>query len=219
MKLRLKHHRYTWTKQFRLLAIVLLTIYLPAIFMIIYLKLKTGVSINSLTYNPISLLPVPYYYGFISKLGVLFWSLTTGICLFAASVLAKPAVKKIVPFFFLASGLITLLLLADDFFLLHNIAVALFGWTTRNIYLGYGTLVVAHLLIFRKFWLQTEFLILICALIFFATSLVFDLLQNSTHFYGRSFLEDGAKFLGILSWFVYYTRVSFQQVSSSIFYH
>ena len=216
MKLRLKSRRYTWLKQFRLLAIVLFTIYIPAILLIIYLKFRTGVSINSLTYNPVSLLPVPYYYGFISKLGVLCWSFTTGICLFAASVLTKPAIKRIIPCFFLASGLITLLLLADDFFLLHNIAIALFGWTTKNIYLGYGTLLLIYLFTFRKFLLQTEFLILICSLIFFGTSIVFDLLQNSTHFYGRSFLEDGAKFLGILSWFIYYTRVSFQKVSREI---
>ncbi len=219
MKLRAKHRHYTWIQQSKLLVIVLFTIYLPAIFLIIYLKLKTGVSINSLTYNPVSLLPVPYYYGFISKLGVLFWSLTTGICLFAASVLTQPTIRKTIPYFFLASGLITLLLLADDFFLLHNIAVALLGWTTKNIYLGYGILIITYLLVFRKFWLQTEFLLLICSLIFFGTSIVFDLLQNSTHFYGRSFLEDGAKFLGILSWFVYHVRVSFQQVKAFIIYH
>lgn len=78
--------------------------------------------------------------------------------------------------------------------------------------LAYGLGMLAYLIAYREYILKTEFLLVFLALGFFGLSLVFDLIPYiiGKDIRGSMLLEDGAKFCGIVTWFAYCARTSFQ---------
>ena len=106
--------------------------------------------------------------------------------------------------------LISLLMLCDDLFLFHeSIAPKLF-LSEKLVYVCYFAIVSFGITRFRKVILQTEWIILCLAFVFFFLSLIFDIFDSSLNIPIIFILEDGLKFLGIASWSSYFFLVSLQ---------
>jgi hypothetical protein len=109
------------------------------------------------------------------------------------------------PFLFW-SGLITSVLLLDDFFLLHDALIPRYlGLSEKVIFLGYGMVTASYLLRFRRIVLHSDYAVVV-ALAAFAFSIFIDAFQSSWPSPWRILFEDGIKLLGIVSWSTYLSR-------------
>jgi len=162
------------------------------------------IPIASFTRDPTVVLGGPSYVGFISNIGMLFWAFAAAICLFS-SVIHKQGNTQTTSQFLLYSGLLTLWLLLDDMFMLHDSFLPNHLMIPEKlVYLGYVIIVAAYLVKFRTVILNHEYVILLFAFCFFALSVLADLLLAQQ---GIVFLfEDGFKLFGIVTWFIFFFR-------------
>jgi hypothetical protein len=86
------------------------------------------------------------------------------------------------------------------------------GLHPGTVFAAYALVVVIYLIRFRNTILQTEFLLLLTALGFFGLSIVTDLLSIHVPEKFLYLVEDGSKLLGIVGWFVFFTRVSLKHL-------
>lgn len=209
--------------------ISLAKIYIPAclfIFLLWLLTQNSKISLYELVADPAEVGNLAPYTGLVSTLGILLWSGAVSICFFTGYLLKIS--KKSNPkwqLFFLVSAYIMLWLLIDDIFQLHeNFSTLLFG-AEANIaqtnkplqhlletilFAIYGSLFALYIFYFRKLIYQTELLVLILALLFFAISIVIDVLFEGMK--GDFILEEGFKLLGIISLLTYYIRACYQKI-------
>jgi len=169
------------------------------------------IPLGHLTEDPARVVGFPFYIGFLSNIGIMFWSATVAICLFSATLVRQQNGLWFKPFLY-ASGCLTLLLTLDDLFLLHERVFPNYvGLSEEFVLAGYVMLMLLYLFKFSTVIFKTEYLLLGLALCFFGISVVVDILPISQYVslpVRVALLEDGAKFAGIVSWLVYFTRVS-----------
>lgn len=187
--------------------------YLLSLFILAAIALSSvymDIPIYKFMRDPSSITNVSPFIGIISNFGVLLWCTSAAICLFSWIILSHRSYETEFSKFILCSGLMTVLLLIDDFFRLHEYIFPKFlGLPEKIVIMGYGTLILFGLIKFRKCILKTEFLILLAAIGFFGLSLIVDLFQNDIEqLVGqwRILFEDGFKLLGIVSWLGYFLR-------------
>jgi hypothetical protein len=160
--------------------------------------------------DPNSIMKVSPFMGIISNFGVLLWCASAVVCLFSRTILIRRIYDNDFSLFILCSGLMTILLLMDDLFMLHEyIFPRLFGLSEKPVTISYGALILFGLIKFKKCILETEFFILLVAIGFFGLSLIVDSFQYAIEpLVGqwRILLEDGFKLLGIVSWFGYFFK-------------
>jgi len=172
----------------------------------------TDISIRQLTQDPTTVLEAPFYIGFVSNIGVLLWAAAAAICLFIPIFLPR-FVSYPWRFFLLASGLLTGLLLFDDFFLLHDEILPLYFGISGKVYgIGYVLLIVLYLFRFQPLIRRSKYGLLLIALGFFAFSATVDVLHslvdNELDKSQLLLLEDGAKLMGITHWLAYFASVA-----------
>ena len=198
---------------------VLAALYVPAIAVLAAVALAAisfQMPVGNLTRDVATLAGVNPMTGVLSNLGILLWAATASVSLFAAALAWRRAETRQALFLACFAGL-TLVLLFDDFFLFHDyILPAYLGLRERYVMLAYLILTAGLLSGFRNEIFEGDFFMLGLALCFFAVSVGFD----RVHFAGnaRSWLflaEDGAKFLGIVSWSGYFIRHSYAQVAAA----
>lgn len=190
-----------------------LWIYLPIIAILAIVPLQTEIPLGNLTRDPLATVNQPFYIGFFSNIGVLFWCGAAAICLFTFALLQNYYRSRKIHSFILSSGIISSILLLDDLFLIHEqVAPKYLFIPEKLVYLIYAVMLLVYLVKFRKTILKTDFSWLLLAFGWFALSLVFDkgiiplspaLVERGFDFY----LEDAAKLLGIVSWFTYFAKV------------
>lgn len=153
--------------------------------------------------------------GLLSNLGLILWSATAAVCLFAAAASRPQHARR--SRFLLFGGLLSAYLLLDDFFQVHEvIAPQYLGIRERYVYLALAASLLAYLLTFRDVIVATHWPALLLALGFFAASAGSDaavalLLPPRTATPDwQFFVEDGAKWLGICSWCHYFVGVGRQ---------
>lgn len=154
---------------------------------------------------------VEFYIGFLSNIGIMFWCFTAAILLFSSKIARDFGRPSALFRFLFYSGLLTLFMLIDDLFLLHDVIIPYYLEISEKIfYLFYGSSVLALLYFFRKIILNSDYVLLLLAFAFMAGSVITDVLitlgLNINDVY---LVEDGFKFMGIISWFVYFTRTSY----------
>lgn len=211
---------------------LLALVYLPAfgaLFVLVLVNLQTGIPIAFLTRDAAAAVQAPFYAGIVSNLGALVWSAAAAVCLFSAFLVWTWSPKHTDrshtdgALFLLFSGLITTVLMLDDVCFLHEEVIPhVFDISQKRVFAGYGLMMCLYLVRFRTLILKTEFLLLLSACGFFAISIVVDVLPAEDFyiesiapgFRARHLFEDGAKLLGIVSWAVYYMRVSLQYVQN-----
>jgi hypothetical protein len=143
------------------------------------------------------------------------WSGAVAICFFSYCLIRARGAGGASPHFLLAGGLITLMLLLDDFFQLHEVAFPEYAGISEDVaYTTYALLLLGFLVWFRTTILQTDFLLLGLGLAGLAFSIGVDLIASLVSLPGLYVFEDGAKLFGIVSWAAYFVLVSSRQIVS-----
>lgn len=211
-----------WGKIKQSLPLTLL-VFIPTIILLLVLgiiSLVNDISPDRFLTDPATLMDFEPYIGLVSNLGIILWASSVAICFFTFATLRGkgkyPNISNLALFF----GIFTLILLLDDLFMIHE-------WISRYsseyvVFAIYIVIILFLLFKFRGAILETDYLFLIYALLFFGLSLVIDALDNyeflnNIPFWrgGRPLLEDGCKFLGIANWLTYFARVGYTSLIST----
>ncbi|MDX5481695.1 MAG: hypothetical protein LPK07_08415 [Hymenobacteraceae bacterium] len=191
---------------------------LLCLLIVVFSNLYHGIPFRNLMDEPVLVGDVPYYTGFISNVGVLFWGAAAAVCLFCWALFRRFATERSFANFLLYFGLLSVLLLLDDLLLLHeHIFYNRLGIPEGVTYVIYATLLLTGLLAFRNEILETPFLLLLIAFGFLALSVFIDGIEPFVESYvgeWRIFYEDGLKLLGIAGWFGYFSRACFSRLVS-----
>lgn len=210
-------------QQVKALLPTLLKIYIPLLCIFLIIRLQNRIPIGNLTKDPLALVGKPFYFGILSQVGILVWCSCAAICFFCSVLLAKIKPSKLSSFYF-TSGAITFLLLIDDLFLIHEVVFPkYFKIPEEVVFLVYAILIFSYLLKFKQTIQNTEFLPLILAFAFFGLSVVVDsslipIPQSWLKNEGQHLLEDGAKLIGIVSWYIYFVKACLTQIKQAIWY-
>lgn len=181
---------------------------------VIFLGMENDVELDHFTQDPATIMNTPFYLGFFSYIGILFWSAAATLCFFTRLLLHDeyPAQKRKRQFL-LFSGLISTLLMFDDLFLLHELVFPEYFMLPKNVvYLIYLNILAVYVVVFRADIMETEYLILGIAFGLLGISQFVDSLPMPIP--EDSFLEDAVKLFGIVTWFTYYMRYCVQMVKS-----
>ena len=206
-------------------------LYLPILILLILIFLvswKTGIPVKVFTQDPAVVagkagltssmeFAINPFLGIISYLGVLFWCVCTSVCYFGFLLITETNQRKNNRALFLRFfGSITLFLLFDDLFLFHESLAPNLFIPEKLVYICYALTVLYGFIRFRKVILQTQWTILLGAMIFFFLSLLIDTFGVGPDRANLNFiLEDGFKLLGIASWSLYFSITSFQFVQNT----
>lgn len=189
-----------------------LVVLLATLSVTLLLKLVAGIPIYNLIADPAEVTGVSPFTGFVSQVGIFQWAAVAGICLFTATS------KKINDFeamrwnaFLSFSGWLSLFLLLDDAFQLHESYYHLFLGDEvprflKNIFelafFGlYALLLGIYVMRFRVLYSKTNYQILLLSVIFLAMSTVVDVFSADSSVLGL--VEESFKLLGISAWLMY----------------
>ncbi len=165
---------------------------------------STTYEIDMITRDPASVLNSPPFIGFLSNIGILVWAFTVAIIFFSTLILQMQQNKNEI-LFLLSSGIITSILLFDDLFMIHEkLAPGYLKIPEHIVYFIYGLLISTYLIFSVKKILRTNYIFLMVAMFFLSASLIMDLFEVEGDWL---LLEDGLKFLGIITWFIYFLNV------------
>lgn len=189
--------------------ITLITLYSMALIILTITGIQDAIPTSVLTKDPNSITSLPFYAGILSNLGILFWCSTVAICIF--TFLVVNPINRETRSFVLYVGLLTLLLMLDDQFLLHEEVLPNFlGLPGKIVYVIYAISLAAILFLYRNIILNFDPLLLAFPLLFFALSVVSKVVLNQGLLTDVSIdpllVEDGAKFMGIVGWFFYFAN-------------
>jgi len=180
---------------------------------VLVLHFGKEIRIGVLTRDPNAIGRLSVYEGFLSQIGIFFWSAAAAICFFSVTILSRVADCHKLKRFLLISGLLTLLLGLDDVFLLHEVVFPHFG-IPQNLVLGsYFGFMVLYLIMFYSLMLETEYVLMAIALFFFGISVFLDVLHLPVMDEYYILFEDGAKLIGIVSWLAYFFRVGASSIN------
>jgi hypothetical protein len=196
--------------QFRNIAPIMVMLYAfttAVLTVVIFLGIEHGIELDHFTQDPSTIMKAPFYLGFFSYVGILFWAGTATLCFFVRYILPDIERFRQVKKFMLASGLLTLLMMSDDLFLLHeDVFPNYLNIQEGIVYIIYVNVILIYIYSFRFDLLNSEFLILLAAFGLIGISQFVDELPMPIP--EDSFLEDAVKLFGVMSWFLYYTRYS-----------
>lgn len=152
--------------------------------------------------------------GFLSQVGIMLWSAALALSLATYFILLLRGTRDEVAArrFLLGLSLLTLALLLDDAFMLHERVFPSQLSMSELVFVSfYPMYTVLLLFVFRREVLQSRFLPLLTSLSCFAVSLLIDQIELP----GSSLVEDGAKFTGIVFWLIYISSFSFGKLRAS----
>lgn len=174
---------------------------------------KYNIDYKIITGDPLLTYNAHPFTGIISNIGVLLWCIASSICLFSGLLLLNENQKK-TGLFLISSGILTFVLLIDDFFMFHDYifySFKQFKITQPITYTTYGVLTLWYIYTFIRTILKTNYILLCIAFAFLGLSVIVDLVFESKGF--QYFIEDGLKFIGIISWMLYFSTTSFKLLS------
>lgn len=147
----------------------------------------------------------PRYGGWLGNLGVLGWTLATGITALGATV-ARRRGDRSAATYFAASSALSAVLLVDDSFLIHTaVAPGLFGVPKPAVILGIVVLGVAWVVAFSSRLLADPDLpMLVWSLGWYAMALLIDSFGGV--FGWGEVREEMAKLIGVSSWLAFHWR-------------
>jgi len=199
--------------QLRSVLPILIKVYLPVLgilFVIGVFGLLDCIEVGTITRDPAQLTGCSPFLGVMSNIGILFWCSSASICFFCSVILREDGDKQNASFLF-SAALVTFILMIDDYFLFHDVLFPDYLHIHEFfIYFAYVLIICVFLITYHSLILETEYIILLLAFAFFGLSISVDILARFFRFAGTFLFEDGFKFLGIVSWFTYYTRFCLQ---------
>lgn len=210
--------------QLQSLGKVLFFLYLPIAFLFLLVgvlsRVTTNVSLAFLLRDITATAKLPFFAGFVSQLGVVLWSASLAICLFALVMLHRQQGGLSASKRFLMHGtVLTAVLALDDIFLLHEEVAPNYLHLDELVIFGVYVIVgVGFLLLNWREILASEYALLILALALFATSIALDAIPKEVlpprYFWEQLelFLEDASKFAGIATWLLYFARYAIRRI-------
>lgn len=168
-----------------------------------------------LTSDPDAIAGIHPLSGVLSNLGIVLWCAAASSCALAAVILRSTASKRVY-LFLLYSFLLSAFLMFDDLFQFHENLSGLIGLNQKVIYVLLATAVITYLIYFRKILLQTNIIPFLIALAFLGLSVLADTVVYKI--FGSQlgdwlyFIEDGAKWIGIVFWCYYFFSTSYQLI-------
>lgn len=209
-------------------------IYIVAAVVIIIAEIvgkMAGLTSYVLVSDPAEVAHLSPYTGLISNLCIIAWAASAAICIFIAFVTELEESYHQRWFnFFLISGIFSTWLGLDDLLQIHEsigeFLERLLGFSHHPIlsnllegviFISYFGLFVVYTVYLRKHIQRTEYLFLILAFGLFASSIVIDTLISDTAFSGKYLLEKIPKFMGIVSWLVYFSRTGISTIQQYLF--
>ena len=201
--------------------LTLAAIFIPGILFLAILFLlarRNDILFEILSRDPIQTLNGKPYIGIISNIGIIFWCLTSAILLYSARILSLLKGPRKKTSFLLITGLLTLLMLSDDLFLIHDVVFPEYlNMDEKVIIVFYGLLFIAIFAYYREIILKTDYILLILAFSSLGSSVVTDIIDALGIDVAQLYLiEDGLKFMGIIAWFAYFTRTSYSFIRGSL---
>ncbi len=194
-----------YKNRFLLLLFSLVTILLSGIF---FTNHFFDVSFQYMTADVTAIGGLKPLAGILSSIGILMWIVAAVICLFVSQHI--PNDRKC--FFLVSWGFFTAYLGFDDLFLLHEWILPSLTNLDENVIITFYIMIAAGLFYkFKSDIKQSDWTFFIAAIFFFALSILIDLVGNETP--SQFFYEDGAKFIGITCWMVYFVKVSSKYLS------
>ncbi|WP_051469967.1 hypothetical protein [Fischerella sp. PCC 9605] len=204
-----------WYGRFKQLFASLFAVYvltISAFIVVAIISRLKKIPIAYLTRDPAAILGQPFYIGLLSNIGILLWCSCAAICIFSFFVLKKD-IKKKESKFLLFSGLLSSILLIDDLLMVHEDVFPNYLHISEKLFfLGYAVILSLYLINFVETIVKTDFIILILAFAFFGMSIVSDTLFSNINNNYMFLFEDGAKLLGIVTWFIYFARVCMNKI-------
>jgi hypothetical protein len=147
------------------------------------------------------------YIGFVSNIGAFVWAFAIAICVYVGVLLFNQREQRNASYFFLYAAVLSILLMLDDFFMLHEIIYPrYFHIGSDIIYSIYAALGIGFVVKFKKIILQSDLIILFLSFGFFALSIFFDELRESIAISDYWIIaEDGSKLIGVIYWLAYFS--------------
>jgi len=193
----------------------ILVIYFMAISILIAIavvSVEFHIKIPTFTRDVTAIANIALYSGFLSNLGIYLWCVSASASFFAAMVLRDINQTKNFSFLF-SSALLSTYLMFDDAFQFHEtLADKLFGISNDKVVTAIlGIAVFVYLKSFINVILKTKYISLLLAFAFLSLSVVSDTILEPWSQLGQweYFIEDGAKWIGIVSWCIYHVRTAF----------
>lgn len=206
---------------------VLIFLYLPivALFLLVGVlsRVTPSVSLAFLLRDITATAKLPFFTGFVSQLGLILWSASLTICLFALVMLNRqPRDFSASRRFLVYSTVLTTMLLLDDSFLFHEeIAPTYLHLDELVVFAFYGIVGIGFLFFNWREIHSSEYALLLLALAMFGTSIALDAVPKEAlpprYFWEQleMFLEDGLKFAGIATWLMYFARYAIQKIAGA----
>ncbi|MCC6434178.1 MAG: hypothetical protein IT196_04035 [Acidimicrobiales bacterium] len=165
------------------------------------------VELYAVTADPGAVADRPFAVGFVSQLGLMLWAGTAAVAMVGAAILyaIDPWSERGRMLF--VAGVLSALLAADDAFMLHEDVLPTYLFVPElTLYVVYGVLALVFLHTGRRLLRGTEYVLLVAAGAAMFISVAMDQLLP---FDGRlTFIEDLAKFGGVVLWFTYIFRTT-----------
>lgn len=204
------HPSEPWSAQVRrlmpaLLAVVAL-VGLVALALVVLGHVK-HVELPDLTRDPSAVTHTHFYIGALSFLGFAAWGIGAGAALVGGLAQTRGSATRRM---LLQVAAITTYLLLDDMLLFHEEVLPDLGVPERVIYPGYFVITVLWVWFNRAAIARTEWVLLLAALAGFGGSVALDILTPDISSW--TFVEDCAKFGGIVFWSLYLVRTAVRSV-------
>ena len=190
-----------------------------SVFALILLRVQTFVPVELLTRDPAEIANHSSIYGIVSNVGAQLWTATAAICFMGVGLLHILQTSREKKLFLLVFGCFSTILGLDDLFMLHERLIPnKLGIAEEFVLVVYVVAFFLSCFRFRKQILRTQSLLFLLSVGLFTLSVGFDTIiptgsLSKTDVY---WIEDGAKFLGILLWLLYFTQEFFRSVLLSI---
>jgi hypothetical protein len=170
-----------------------------------------GTSFGELSRDPTTVLNGPFYLGYYSNLGMLVWVAAATTALLGQYLLRR--VGHLEPArLLLVASVITVAVMLDDLFLLHDAVYREMGIPQYAPFTAYGLAIAAFSWRFR-YQLGTDLLLIVAAVSCLGISAVLDTLF---HLQPPYLIEDGAKALGLALWALMIVRYTIAELTSTI---
>ena len=163
--------------------------------------------VGELLLDPTWLGGAAWYAGVISQLGAVAWTVAGVAGLFGAW-LARAGGRPEASRFLVVGAVATAVLLADDLFGFHAVALPQIGIPKLIAQLVVVAPAIFWALRYRREILRTRYSVLIASIGANALSLAVDAIVKPGRFDFAVLFEDGPKFLGVLAWATYFAMTS-----------
>jgi hypothetical protein len=205
----------------RYLAVILI-VYFPLTVFLLALGVRAVLVQNDYSLyfrDPAAVTQSPPWTGLFSNIGVLLWCGVAVVSLFTAVILRRIPGERRLAGFFLAWGLLTIVLMLDDLFMIHEFLLPTYFPVSDDImFVAYFLAVAGMLIYYRTDLSRMRYILLGCAFAAFGASITLDVLGH-VWFTDRGVptrlvwnleyvIENGLKLLGIVLWLHFFTATS-----------